>query len=72
MPVTGRQVNITSDIYPLVDGELLKTFFVSPGNNICFHGKFDLADPFGFLMDATNSIFLNYEKQTLNTFRNYQ
>uniref|UniRef100_A0A8D9F1Y7 Extracellular serine/threonine protein CG31145 n=1 Tax=Cacopsylla melanoneura TaxID=428564 RepID=A0A8D9F1Y7_9HEMI len=39
MPVTGRQVNITSDIYPLVDGELLKTFFVSPGNNICFHGK---------------------------------
>ncbi|KAK6643414.1 hypothetical protein RUM43_004919 [Polyplax serrata] len=39
MPVTGRNLNITSELYALVEGELLKTFFVSPSNNLCFHGK---------------------------------
>lgn len=39
MPVTGRILNITTEIYQLADENLLKTFFVSPSNNICFHGK---------------------------------
>lgn len=39
MPVTGRILNITSEIYQLADDELLKTFFISPSNNVCFHGK---------------------------------
>jgi len=39
IPVTGRLLNITRDIYSLVEGDLLKTFFISPAGNICFHGK---------------------------------
>lgn len=39
MPVAGRVLNITSEIYQLADDDLLKTFFISPSNNVCFHGK---------------------------------
>uniref|UniRef100_A0A336M8S1 CSON013625 protein n=1 Tax=Culicoides sonorensis TaxID=179676 RepID=A0A336M8S1_CULSO len=39
MPVTGRILNITTEIYQVADDDLLKTFFISPSNNICFHGK---------------------------------
>lgn len=39
MPVTGRTLNMTTEIYEIADGELLKTFFVSPSNNMCFHGR---------------------------------
>lgn len=39
MPVTGRILNITTDIYAVADDDLLKTFFVSPSANLCFHGK---------------------------------
>ncbi|XP_058062771.1 extracellular serine/threonine protein CG31145 [Anopheles bellator] len=39
MPVTGRILNITTEIYQVGDEVLLKTFFVSPSNNLCFHGK---------------------------------
>ncbi|XP_011254429.2 uncharacterized protein LOC105250165 [Camponotus floridanus] len=39
MPVSGRTLNITTEIYQIADGELLKTFFVSPAGNLCFHGK---------------------------------
>lgn len=39
MPVTGRILNITTEIYQLADDDLLKTFFISPSNNVCFHGK---------------------------------
>lgn len=66
-PVSGRILNMTSEIYALADDELIKvnhpsqphqvfnllnhilifllfplrtqTFFVSPANNLCFHGK---------------------------------
>lgn len=38
-PVLGRVLNMTSEIYSLADEELLKTFFISPANNLCFHGK---------------------------------
>lgn len=38
MPVTGRVLNLTTEFYRIADGELLKTFFVSPANNLCFHG----------------------------------
>lgn len=39
MPVTGRILNVTTEIYQVADDDLLKTFFISPSNNICFHGK---------------------------------
>lgn len=39
MPVTGRVLNITTEIYGVADDDLLKTFFVSPSLNLCFHGK---------------------------------
>ncbi|KAL3272816.1 hypothetical protein HHI36_014276 [Cryptolaemus montrouzieri] len=39
MPVVGRLINITKDIYEKAEGELLKTFFISPSDNVCFHGK---------------------------------
>lgn len=39
MPVVGRTLNMTTELYQLADGELLKTFFVSPSSNLCFHGK---------------------------------
>lgn len=38
-PVTGRVLNITRDIYELAEADLLKTFFVSPAGNLCFHGE---------------------------------
>lgn len=38
MPVTGRVLNLTSEFYNIADGNLLKTFFISPANNFCFHG----------------------------------
>ncbi|KAK5641275.1 hypothetical protein RI129_009822 [Pyrocoelia pectoralis] len=39
MPVTGRRLNMTTELYQKAEGELLKTFFVSPSDNLCFHGK---------------------------------
>lgn len=39
MPVIGRLVNMTTEIYDVTEGDILKTFFVSPANNFCFHGK---------------------------------
>lgn len=39
VPVTGRKINITTDIYQLAETTLLKTFFISPAGNLCFHGK---------------------------------
>lgn len=38
-PVVGRLLNITTDLYALATGDLLKTFFISPAQNLCFHGK---------------------------------
>ena len=38
-PVAGRKINITSEIYDLAEADLLKTFFISPAGNLCFHGK---------------------------------
>lgn len=39
MPVTGRLLNMTTELYQKAEGELLNTFFVSPSDNLCFHGK---------------------------------
>merc|ERR1712223_1876034 len=39
VPVSGRRINITTDIYELAESDLLKTFFISPAGNLCFHGK---------------------------------
>ncbi|KAK8770575.1 hypothetical protein V5799_012960 [Amblyomma americanum] len=38
-PVVGRLLNMTTEIYAITDEDILKTFFVSPANNLCFHGK---------------------------------
>lgn len=37
--MVGRIVNVTTEIYNVAEGDILKTFFVSPANNLCFHGK---------------------------------
>ena len=39
VPVSGRRINITEDIYELAEHDLLKTFFISPAGNVCFHGE---------------------------------
>lgn len=39
VPVTGRLLNITTEIYELTDYEMLHTAFRSPAGNLCFHGK---------------------------------
>ncbi|KAF2360275.1 FAM20 C-terminal [Trinorchestia longiramus] len=39
VPVVGRTLNMTKELYALATGDLLKTFFISPDNNLCFHGK---------------------------------
>ena len=39
VPVSGRRINITADIYELAEHDLLKTFFISPAGNVCFHGE---------------------------------
>ncbi|XP_075231882.1 extracellular serine/threonine protein CG31145 [Lycorma delicatula] len=39
MPVVGRLLNMTTEIFDIADGNLLQTFFISPSNNMCFHGK---------------------------------
>ncbi|XP_069973537.1 extracellular serine/threonine protein CG31145-like [Penaeus vannamei] len=39
VPIVGRVVNITRELYAFAQGELLKTFFISPDGNLCFHGK---------------------------------
>ncbi|CAH2004994.1 unnamed protein product [Acanthoscelides obtectus] len=39
MPVTGRILNMTTELYQKADGDLLYTFFISPSDNMCFHGK---------------------------------
>lgn len=43
MPVVGRTINITADIYELTTKSLKDTFFVSPqpDNNRCFFGHCD-------------------------------
>lgn len=39
MPVTGRLLNITKEIFEVADDNLMHTSFISPANNLCFHGK---------------------------------
>uniref|UniRef100_A0A6A7FZH3 Extracellular serine/threonine protein CG31145-like n=3 Tax=Hirondellea gigas TaxID=1518452 RepID=A0A6A7FZH3_9CRUS len=39
VPCVGRTLNMTRELYALATGDLLKTFFISPDNNLCFHGK---------------------------------
>lgn len=40
MPVVGRILNVTSEIYEIADRNLTKTFFISPEpeKNRCFYG----------------------------------
>lgn len=37
-PVVGRKLNITSEIYAVAEDDIIRTFFISPAQNICFHG----------------------------------
>ena len=47
VPVSGRRINITEDIYELAEHDLLKTFFISPAGNVCFHGEAQRKDIVG-------------------------
>uniref|UniRef100_A0A8C4NHE2 FAM20 C-terminal domain-containing protein n=1 Tax=Eptatretus burgeri TaxID=7764 RepID=A0A8C4NHE2_EPTBU len=39
-PVAGRIINITSEIRDVTqEKKLLKTFYISPANNVCFYGE---------------------------------
>lgn len=38
-PVVGRLVNMTTELYAMATGDLLRTFFISPAQNLCFHGE---------------------------------
>ncbi|KAH3872893.1 hypothetical protein DPMN_036116 [Dreissena polymorpha] len=38
-PTVGRHINLTGEIKRLGDTNLRKTFFLSPANNVCFHGS---------------------------------
>lgn len=38
MPVVGRTVNITSEVYKFADSAMMKTAFTSPSKNLCFFG----------------------------------
>lgn len=38
MPVTGRVLHLTKELYDIAEPDLLKTFFISPAENYCFHG----------------------------------
>jgi hypothetical protein len=36
-PTIGRQINMTSEIKNVADLKLVKSFFMSPVDNVCFH-----------------------------------
>lgn len=40
MPVTGRILNMTSEIYEIADENITRTFYISPqpDQNLCFYG----------------------------------
>lgn len=38
MPVVGRIVNITTEVYKFADSAMTKTSFTSPSKNLCFFG----------------------------------
>lgn len=68
MPVIGRVLNVTSEIYEIAQGNLTDTFFVSPEpeNNLCFYGtckqycdKYHPICANGDLIEVTNYLFLN-------------
>lgn len=41
MPVIGRVLNVTSEIYELAHENLTDTFYMSTDNNLCFYGNCD-------------------------------
>lgn len=38
-PSVGRTLNMTAEIFAIAENDLVKTFFISPANNLCFHGQ---------------------------------
>lgn len=40
VPVTGRKVNMITDILRLIDPSIQRTIFISPAHNLCFYGYF--------------------------------
>ena len=38
LPTIGRKINMTSEIKNVADLKLVKSFFMSPIDNVCFHG----------------------------------
>ncbi|GIY29545.1 hypothetical protein CDAR_304371, partial [Caerostris darwini] len=37
-PIVGRKIQIRSELFEKADQQLKRTFFISPANNVCFHG----------------------------------
>uniref|UniRef100_A0A0N5CDZ5 Fam20C domain-containing protein n=1 Tax=Strongyloides papillosus TaxID=174720 RepID=A0A0N5CDZ5_STREA len=50
IPTVGRVVNLTSEILEKAEKYFKKTFFISPGKNLCFVGKCD------YYCDTTHAI----------------
>ncbi|CAG9811342.1 unnamed protein product [Chironomus riparius] len=42
IPMVGRKINLTSEMFPLVDDELASTFYISPSGKVCFTGVCDV------------------------------
>ncbi|KAL7013775.1 hypothetical protein ACKWTF_015570 [Chironomus riparius] len=40
--MVGRKINLTSEMFPLVDDELASTFYISPSGKVCFTGVCDV------------------------------
>jgi Golgi casein kinase, C-terminal, Fam20 len=67
-PIVGRKLNITSEMLPIVDGDLIDNFYVSPANNICFFADVDYysdtmhpvcGDP--HMTEGSFSVLIDYE-----------
>ena len=69
IPVTGRTLNITREIYSLAEGDLLKTFFISPAGNLCFHGKCILIILILLLIIITTIVTTTTSRQVLLLLR---
>ncbi|KAG5682268.1 hypothetical protein PVAND_011632 [Polypedilum vanderplanki] len=41
VPIVGRSINLTSELFPVADDELFHTFYISPAGKVCFTGRCD-------------------------------
>lgn len=69
-PVTGRIVNMTSEIYNICGSELRNTFFTSlqPYNNLCFYGTCKRYCDIYHPVCGTNRLIEVRQVPTLNSY----